>query len=283
MSRSRSVLDMIISVLNPGPTYTRGDLFFVKEPPEEISIECPICLNIMLKEPSQTSCGHHFCTSCIEKVHGSCPKCRATSYKIFPDADRQRYISGLQVYCSNKKDGCTWKGELKNLADHINKDKRNGDCKFEIAVCRQCITKMKRIDLDNHEESDCPERPWRCRYCGLRSTYKVINYGHYDSCPSYPIHCPNKCDKIMPRKDIKTHVQSACPLQQVKCDLSWAGCTVTTQRKDVEAHIASNPAHHIAILARACEKLKEENAELKKNNLELQRNYAEVKKILRLK
>ena len=77
------------------------------------------------------------------------------------------------------------------------------NCKFEIAECHQCNTEMKRIDLNNHEENYCPERPQRCQYCGLRSTYKVINRGHYDSCPSYPIHCPNKCVKTMPRKDIK--------------------------------------------------------------------------------
>ena len=88
---------------------------------------------------------------------------------------------------------------------------------------------------------------------------------------------------MLSQQVVKAHIEIACPHQQVKCDLSWAGCTVTTLHKDIQAHIASNPAHHIAILARACEKLKEENAELKKNNLELQRNYAEVKKILRLK
>ena len=53
------------------------------------------------------------------------------------------------------------------------------------------------------------------------------------------------CHKKIPKLIIKNE----CPLQQVECDLSWAGCTVTTQRKDIEVHIASDPAHHIAILA----------------------------------
>ena len=39
---------------------------------------------------------------------------------------------------------------------------------------------------------------------------------------------------------------------------------MTTQCKDIEVHIASDPAHHIAILARVCKELKDENAELKK-------------------
>ena len=76
-------------------------------------LSVPVCLQIMLKDISLTSCGHHFCTSCIKRIHGSCPTCRGTSYQIFPDIGRQHYIRGLKVYCSNKKDGCTWKGELK--------------------------------------------------------------------------------------------------------------------------------------------------------------------------
>ena len=151
---------------DPNPSYTRKDLSFVKEPPEEISIECQKCLQIMSKDISLTSCGHHFCTSCIRRVldkKGSCPTCRATSYKIFPDTDRQRYIRGLQVYCSNKKDGCTWKGELKNLSGHINKNKREGDCQFQVVRCRYwdgeinigCTVRKKRADLAKHEGNEC--------------------------------------------------------------------------------------------------------------------------------
>ena len=41
-----------------------------------------------------------------ETINPACPNCRATSYRIFPDTDRQHISSGLQVHCSNKKDGC---------------------------------------------------------------------------------------------------------------------------------------------------------------------------------
>ena len=256
------------------PDYTREDLSFVKEPPEEISIECPICLQIMLKDISQTSCGHHFCTSCIEKVHGSCPKCRATSYQIFPDADRQRYIRGLQVYCSNKKDGCTWKGELKNLSGHINKGKRVGDCQFEAVKCRYwnglavlgCIVKMKRADLVNHEEKECPNRPYTCQYCGKKDTYRVITGRHYRHyCPRYPVPCPNKCNpkKTMPREEVDAHIKNDCPLEPVACELCWAGCTARPQRKNIKEHATKNTVRHFTLLAKAFKELKEENSKLK--------------------
>ena len=36
------------------------------EPPLDKKLECPICL-YALRDPIQTSCGHRFCRSCIEK------------------------------------------------------------------------------------------------------------------------------------------------------------------------------------------------------------------------
>ena len=292
---------------DPDPSYTREDLSFVEKPPEVISIECPICLQIMLKDISQTSCGHHFCTSCIERVHGACPECRTTPYQIFPDADRQRIIGGLQVYCSNKKDGCTWKGELKNLSGHINKGKREGDCQFQVVKCRycddlsfwlSCEVEMKRADLVNHEENECLLRPYTCQYCGDKDSYGNITYDHYDYCPRYPVTCPNKCDpkKTIPRKEVDAHKKNDCPLEPVACELCWAGCTAIPQRKDIEQHITSNQIQHLTLLAKACgelsetcqklskrcNKLEEENAELKKSNLELKeeskKNKLEIKK-----
>ena len=254
-------------------SYTKADLSFVKEPPEVISIECPICLQIMLKDISLTSCGHHFCTSCIERIHGPCPECRTTPYQIFPDADRQRYIRGLQVYCSNKKDGCTWKGELKNLSGHINKGKREGDCQFQVVECRYwngltrwgCAVKMKRADLANHEEKECKVRPYTCQYCGYEGTYGYITIFHYDDCPRYPVTCPNKCDpkKTMPREEVDAHIKNDCPLEPVACELCWAGCTARPQRKDIEQHITRNQIQHLTLMAKACGELKKENAELK--------------------
>ena len=279
-----------------GSDYAKEDLSFVEKPPEVISIECPICLQIMLKDISLTSCGHHFCTSCIKTVldkNESCPKCRATSYQIFPDADRQRYIRGLQVYCSNKKYGCTWKGELKNLSGHINKDKREGDCQFEAVKCCYwskwvCNVKMKRADLANHEEKECPNRPYTCQYCGDEGSYWDITNIHYKKCPRYPVTCPNECDprKTMLREDVDAHIKY-CPLQRVACELCWAGCSTRPQRKDIEQHITSNQIQHLTLLAKACKELsktcaelKKENAELKESNSDLQESNSELKKII---
>ena len=186
------------------------------------------------------------------------------------------------MYCSNKKDGCTWKGELKNLSGHINKGKRVGDCQFQVVKCHYwgndlllgyCNVKMKRADLADHEENECQRRPYTCQYCGDKDTYWVITTIHYKKCSRYPVTCPNECDpkKTMPRKEVDAHIKNDCPLEPVACELCWAGCTTRPQRKDIEQHITSNQIQHFTLLAKACgelsircNKLEEENAELKK-------------------
>ena len=282
---------------DPDPSYTRDDLSFVEKPPEVISIECPICLQIMLKDISLTSCGHHFCTSCIKTVlnkNEPCPTCRTTPYQIFPDTNRQRIIGGLQVYCSNKRKGCTWKGELKNLSGHINKGKREGDCQFEVVKCRYwdgnpsfrgCNVKMKRADLANHEKNECRRKPYTCQYCGHEGTYWYVINLHYDACPRYPVPCPNKCDpkKTMPREEVKAHIKNDCPLEPVACELCWAGCTARPQRKDIEQHITSNQIQHLTLLAKACGELSKTCEDLKKENAELKKELKETKTRNRLK
>ena len=79
-------------------------------------------------------CGHNFCGSCIERVkasEGSCPMCNKEKYQFIINKERLRFINGLEVYCSNKEKGCQWKGELKNMSTHLNKEKENANIKAQ--------------------------------------------------------------------------------------------------------------------------------------------------------
>ena len=116
----------------------------------------------MWKEPSLTSCGHHFCTSCIvvaQENNRPCPKCKAKYYDIFIDADRQHYICGLQIYCTNKKHGCNWKGELQST--HIAENLRDRECQFGFTTCRHngCHVEDRRNQLDTHKKMTVRKDP----------------------------------------------------------------------------------------------------------------------------
>ena len=84
--------------------FTKGELTFVKELPEHVEIECPICFLVMLEDPHLTSCcGHHFCGTCIKTVkdtNGVCPYCNKMSFDTLSDKNllliRKWVVSGRE-------------------------------------------------------------------------------------------------------------------------------------------------------------------------------------------
>uniref|UniRef100_A0A1X7UCM8 RING-type domain-containing protein n=1 Tax=Amphimedon queenslandica TaxID=400682 RepID=A0A1X7UCM8_AMPQE len=253
--------------------FSKCDLSFVEEVPNQIDIECPICLNI-LADPHQVSCcGRNFCQSCIERIKdsdGSCPMCKEETYKSFEDKNIGRFINGLQVYCTNKAKGCQWKGDLKDLTTHLNKGKREGDCQYEEVKCRyeKCQTNDQRQNLTIHEKDDCNERPYKCEHCALEDRYIFITGDHLNTCPKYPTTCPNNCAQKIPRQSISGHL-IRCPLQPVDCVFSWAGCNDKPLRKDVDEHTADTK--HMTLLAVACGQLKKENEQIKEMMKEIEK------------
>ena len=247
--------------------FSKEELSFVKELPEHVEIECPVCLNILTDPHLVSCCGHNFCGSCIERVkasNGSCPMCKEEKYQAIPDKKCSRIINGLEVYCSNKKKGCQWKGELKNMCTHLNKEKREGECQYEEIKCQyeKCQERKQRRYLGDHEDKDCPQHPFQCEYCGKEGTFLSITKDHYEECSQYPVTCPNKCVSTnMPRGSLTAHVNRECPLEPVDCVFSWAGCNDKPLRKDVHVHTADTK--HMTLLAVACGQLKKENEQIK--------------------
>ena len=208
--------------------FSQDELTFLKEPPKQIEIECPICLQVMINDPHLVSCcGHHFCGTCIKRVkdsNGACPYCKEKEYQTMSNKDRLRIINGLKVNCTNK--GCEWKGELKYLLVHLNKGKREGQCQYEVVTCVHsgCELKKQRQYLVKHEKNECNQRIVFCSYCKFRGTCQFIVNEHFSKCPQYPVPCPNECGCLdeMPRCDIQTHLSEECPLQSVECEFKWA-------------------------------------------------------------
>ena len=248
---------------------SKEELSFVKELPEHVEIECPVCLNILTDPHLVSCCGHNFCGSCIERVkasNGSCPMCKEEEYQSFIDKKCSRIINGLEVYCSNKEKGCQWKGELKNMSTHLNKEKREGECQYEEVKCQyeKCQERKQRRYLKDHEDRECPQRPFQCQYCGEEGTFLSITKDHYEECRQYPVTCPNKCVSTnLPRGSLTAHINE-CPLEPIDCVFSWAGCNDKPLRKDVHVHTADTK--HMTLLAVACGQLKKENEQMKKEN-----------------
>uniref|UniRef100_A0A1X7UIU8 RING-type domain-containing protein n=1 Tax=Amphimedon queenslandica TaxID=400682 RepID=A0A1X7UIU8_AMPQE len=273
------VLDIIIMA-----QFSKEELSFVEDLPKHVEIECPVCLNVLTDPYIVSCCGYNFCGSCFEivkaSINGSCPMCKEKEYQAIPDKKCSRIINGLEVYCSNKEKGCQWKGELKNISTHRNKEKREGECQYEEVKCRykKCRERKQRRYLKDHEDNKCLQRPFECQYCKIKHTFVSITEYHYDRCRQYPVTCPKKCSSTtMPRYKITENIHiNECPLEPVDCVFSWAGCNDKPLRKDVHVHTADTK--HMTLLAVACGQLKKENEEMKKEIRENNDKIKEAKK-----
>lgn len=254
----------------PVETFSKDELTFLHQPSELLDLECPICLQVMAEPNIVSCCGHHFCGGCIaksQKTSNFCPLCKGQSYTAMVDRGLQRRIHGLMVRCIYHNRSCTWVGELQHLSDHMNRRKREGECPYSDAPCvNGCGFKTERQALERHEKNNCQKRTVNCTYCQASGIYEVIVSSHLQTCPNYPIHCPNEC-KIefkLPRRRMNSHLKDECPLVDVKCRYEWAGCEWVGYRGDLTVHEERSSNEHLEQVSTATKSLKEENKQLKK-------------------
>ena len=113
------------------------DCKFVEVPPNAFQTDCPVC-RLLLRDPYQAKCcGTSFCYTCSQRIKAGsnhCPTCRKDNFEVFPNKGLKRSIYQLCVFCTHRKDGCTWVGELGELEHHLNKVIHPGKSSFKINV-----------------------------------------------------------------------------------------------------------------------------------------------------
>ena len=106
------------------------DCKFMEPPPSPFQTECPIC-HLILRNPYQvTCCGTNFCHSCSDRFQANknpCPTCREDNFDVFPNKGLTRSLNQMVVLCIYNKDGCKWRGELRELERHLNEVVHSGE------------------------------------------------------------------------------------------------------------------------------------------------------------
>ncbi|ODM96721.1 TNF receptor-associated factor 6 [Orchesella cincta] len=125
--------------------------------------ECPICL-LSLRDPVLTTCGHRFCSSCINQwVTGENGKCPVDSVSlshenIFPDNFTRREVLQTNVKCPNT--GCTSVHPIGEMEKHIETAHMgcvaNGgggllDCPYKEVGC---VVPLRQDQMDRHLKND---------------------------------------------------------------------------------------------------------------------------------
>ena len=205
---------------------------FVVEPSEDFL--CPICAKVLVEPHVTECCGQHFCEQCLTqwfKEQGSViyPHCRSINFAHIRYLPMKRKINDLQVFCSNKKDGCTSITTVSQLESHLS------ECLYATVKCSlNCGLSLLRKDVIGHRTNDCRNRISTCIYCKKMGKYYVITGSqHVMSCPDIPVGCPKNCPdgRSVKRKDLNTH-KLICPLESVSC----SDCLAEMQRQQLSEH-----------------------------------------------
>ena len=224
------------------------DYDLVNQPPDRLV--CKIC-HLPSRDPYlSVCCGHVFCKSCLDNIKkataitNACPVCRDEEFVTFPNKAVDREVKQLHTYCTNKKKGCEWQGELNDINNHLENSRRG--CQFEKVKCsNECGKMIQRQYLTSHVETECPRRKVNCQYCHDTVEHQFIEGQHKEECPKLPLPCPNKCEVgSVPLEDMEAH-RKECPLEMIQCEYYSVGCEVRMARKNQEEHDNENMKEHL--------------------------------------
>ncbi len=238
---------------------------FVNEVPG--NCKCPVCENVFQDPQRVSCCEEEYCRACIEQALRDvrrCPNptCRKNSDDITISEARRtkRQVDQLRCYCSNRREGCEWEGELQELGNHRNENPTNENqlngCNFTRVDCQWCQEMLPRNEIGEHQENVCQERPFNCQYCGHQDTYQRVMDIHLPECPQQPVECPQGCGLSPPRQNLTVHKVDECPKAMVKCEVP--GCEEMRKREDMTAHIQEFSIQHTQLLSQKVRALENE-------------------------
>lgn len=173
--------------------------------------KCAFCHSV-LHNPHQTGCGHRFCQQCIRSLRelNSVPICPVDKevikpQEVFKDNCCKREVLNLHVYCKNAP-GCNARIILGRFQDHLQ------HCSFQAVPCpnESCREAMLRKDVKEHLSAYCRFREEKCLYCKRDIVVTNLQDHEENSCPAYPVSCPNRCVQTIPRARVsKLSLESA--------------------------------------------------------------------------
>ena len=233
---------------------------FVEQPSRDFF--CPVTFDVLLEPYLTECCGHHLSETAYRQLQAQgkpCPVCKEEPLKAVKDKYHKRRVSSLKVRCPHKAEVCEWQGELGSLEKHLNANSSAGECRYVDVDCPYaCGERVQRRSLEEHKSQRCSLRPFTCQYCNHKATHQKITKEHWPVCEKYPLPCPNKCGvNMFERQHLKGHLEQTCPLEEIQCDFSYAGCGAQLQRCLMSAHVKEGMEAHLSLLAQKVPKLED--------------------------
>ena len=233
-----------------------GEIEFEPLHSDKVPPSCEKCRRITYTVYQATCCGAYFCETCKKAQSQSvaqfttCPRCQGKLGEVYYDFNETHRRDQYEVYCRNKRAGCTFKDQRGLMNDHLF------SCLYETVPCKheKCTQRVFRKDLQKHEET-CPDRMVHCQYC--KAPLRAIHLNQYHlstGCQDFPKDCPNKCGAKITDRKLSQH-KEICPCEPIPCVFAKYGCSETVQRNHVNRHLSEYLSKHLEILLQKIENL----------------------------
>lgn len=168
---------------------------------------------------------------------------RCTVIHVFTLTGERDIKELLSFRMKCKNDSCEWMGHFDMLEQHMatcgfTKVLCPNECKDDSGTTQLCMKKY----LGSHLEI-CPNRDYKCQYCGKKGTYAIITQIHDEQCEKKIIPCPNtECTSTTQRGDVQKHLET-CRFTEVTCKYQGLGCAVKMARKNMPTHEVESNKH----------------------------------------
>ncbi|KAH8883683.1 putative ubiquitin fusion degradation protein [Thozetella sp. PMI_491] len=207
--------------------------------PESVdeTLQCPICKTAFHEPVTTKSCGHTFCTVCLEHAYEIQPICPIDRQPLkFPqDTHTTRVITHqldrLAVVCPNP--GCGRVTTRALLEAHYERY-----CGYTPVACPDPACKLRVRRCDAAAEKGCLHFDVQCLYCHRTVMVPELDTHHETSCVENKAEC-KLCRGAVVRHRMDAHIATQCPEADARCAWHAHGCPVRDKRSVVEAHEAT--------------------------------------------
>lgn len=226
------------------------DLEYVGEVDDDL--QCGICKAPFHQPVTTRSCGHVFCSSCLnqhlEETHKTtrnwivtCPMCRHElkflwTRRVSPLVNNvsdpcnrlvDNLLDKLEVKCPNNAELCEWIGPRSTAEKHV-RDR----CAYTMVACAAegCSQKIIR----GAAARSCLHYDAECMACSQTIDMSREQQHLNTVCAMYQAPC-KACGKKVIRKDLPSHI-AACWCETTRCAFADGGCPILDIRKQIKAH-----------------------------------------------
>ncbi|KAK3314616.1 hypothetical protein B0H66DRAFT_605562 [Apodospora peruviana] len=198
------------------------------------TLQCPICRTPFYQPVTTKTCGHTFCSSCLDRaldLQRVCPIDRqplSQTRDLYQTRVILDQLDRLKVKCPNK--GCEHVCTRDRLSSHYTRY-----CDYTLVRCPEASCNRPVARMDARPDIGCLHKEAECQYCHMTVVFADLD-AHYDrDCVGHTAECAY-CSAVVVHHRMDKHISTDCPEVEVPCRSAGIGCEYRNKRYLVNRH-----------------------------------------------